>query len=246
MKKMILFFLLFYYCVNAQSLSNIYFLSEDIGWIQTIGYAQIPIKTFRTTNGGITWIQLDTMFNYKNIQFINDSVGYLFSVFRFRFEDGLQGKNLYKTTDKGKTWYFLTDTLKGLHNVMFADEMVGYADAGTAKTNNGGITWLKQPGGGNTSKFEVITKDKVILLSTADDDRYFITTNGGISWEGKEFPFPYRDTIYANSDRGLADIQFTDTLHGFVTTVTSNPQDPDFSGIYSTSDGGETWIFSYS
>ncbi|MGE5435978.1 MAG: T9SS type A sorting domain-containing protein [Syntrophothermus sp.] len=37
--------------------------------------------------------------------------------------------------------------------------------------------------------------------------------------------------------------QFTDSVHGFVTTVTSNPQDPDFSGIYSTIDGGETWKY---
>lgn len=192
---MILWILLSIYA-SPQTLSNMYFLTENIGWVQTIGYARVPISTYKTTDGGITWIQLDTVFNYKNIQFVNDSVGFLFS------KDG----SLYKSTDKGETWYFLTDTLKGLHNVMFADEKVGYADAGRAKTNNGGITWLKQPGGGNTSKFEVITKVKVILLSTADDDRYFITTNGGISWEGKEFPFPYRNTIYANSDRSLTQI----------------------------------------
>lgn len=121
MKKMVLILLLLSGVVNAQNLSNLFFLNDRIGWIQTVQDIYTPLKSYRTTNGGSTWIQMDSRYHYimadndesksLGINFINDSVGYLVS------PDSI----LYKTIDKGETWESLANQIK-FSKVVFINE----------------------------------------------------------------------------------------------------------------------------
>lgn len=142
MKKMVLILLLLSGVVNAQNLSNLFFLNDRIGWIQTVQDIYTPLKSYRTTNGGSTWIQMDSRYHYimadndesksLGINFINDSVGYLVSA------DSI----LYKTIDKGETWELLANQIK-FSKVVFINEKVGYSKCTTGiyKTSNGGANW---------------------------------------------------------------------------------------------------------
>ncbi|MGE5437716.1 MAG: T9SS type A sorting domain-containing protein [Syntrophothermus sp.] len=234
MKKIIMLFLLLSVCASAQTLSNMYFLSEDIGWVQTykeVNYRYIPINSYRTTNGGVAWTQIDSMFQYTEldfykapIHFINDYIGYLVS------KDYI----LYKTTDKGETWKFLADSL---FRVQFADENVGYAnsaiDVFLLKTTDGGLTWISTGQVAfQTSDYEVVTKDKVFIIGQ-NNKNYQVTTDGGKTWSTVFQSL--RNICYDN-------IEFIEGT-GYITTYLDNPQYPDTPGVFHSIDGGNSWNF---
>ncbi|MBV6479671.1 MAG: Ycf48-like protein [Ignavibacteria bacterium] len=94
------------------------------------GTSRLVIKT---TNGGVNWhtIMNSTDVPFRNIQFVNDSVGLI----------GVNG--VLKTTNKGDTWQYYG----GINSeyCFFLNENTGYATSGSFpmiyKTTNGGINW---------------------------------------------------------------------------------------------------------
>lgn len=234
MIKIISLLMLLNICISAQQLGYMYFLSEDIGWIQTIDSVYNAVNSFRTTNGGRTWTQLDLLYNYVSIDFVNDHIGFLLSL-KYRGGDWRgrgAGITLFKTIDKGATWKLIADSLKPFIRVKFIDEMNAYAitNEGIYKTTDSGKNWYKVKDGGFLYEFDVITKYKVIAIDV-DNRVAYITNNGGVSWEKKSF---INNPYY---------IQFTDSLNGFVTTSANDPQSGNHTGIRHTTDGGETWNY---
>ncbi|MFC3161539.1 WD40/YVTN/BNR-like repeat-containing protein [Chryseobacterium arachidis] len=71
-----------------------FFLNENVGWAAKGGNGAV----FKTTNGGANWIQqtVSTATNqyYRNIEFLNENVGFL----------GTLNNNFYKTVDGGNSW----------------------------------------------------------------------------------------------------------------------------------------------
>ncbi|MGE5437265.1 MAG: YCF48-related protein [Syntrophothermus sp.] len=220
MKKMVIILALLNIYANSQNLRNMYFLTENIGWVQTDSFS------FSTNDGGITWKELPKelhykgrMYYYTGIDFVNDSIGYL------------QNKNyqIYKTTNKGGNWKEIEVLSGSPSGINFIDEMNGYASGRyITKTTNGGVTWDSVFEEGDFN-FEIVSKDKVFLLAIENYGKCYKTKNGGINW--------VEVTFFGKAN----DIQFTDSLHGFITLVDGDPQSGIHWYILRTIDGGENW-----
>ncbi|MGE5436798.1 MAG: T9SS type A sorting domain-containing protein [Syntrophothermus sp.] len=253
MKKMFMVFWFFLTILaTAQTLSNMYFLNEDIGWIQVIdSYSGKPLNSYKTTNDGMTWAQLDSQYNYlvsycfTGLQFFNDSIGFLYAFFKKEEDAALYyGKNLYKTVDKGESWQLINDSIFA-YEIYFADEKTGYAHAKYVdyglllKTVDGGITWDTVGNGVISDEdWEVVTKDK--LVNIYERLWYKLTTDGGITWLNKGFSVGIPVT---GSEMYAIDLEYTDSLHGFVTVETGDPSYGNYDGVCHTTDGGETWTY---
>lgn len=157
--------------------------------------------------------------NFVDVQFINDSVGFI---------SGSDGAVL-KTTDYGLTW-INTNNTESLFTfrVHFPGDSVGYGLAGNSlfKTIDQGATWFALP--------DLFTFDKSNLFFLNDSTGFFLTaygiiyktTDGGMNW----------NNISTNCSETIVeeDIYFPDQNTGY------------FGGWYGTCvsrtmDGGNTW-----
>lgn len=137
------------------------------------GYGGLFLKT---TNGGDDWNEMETPINDLIISFyfLNNNIGWILSY---------NGHNVFRTTDGGLTWEFLSSFSPAYPGILyFLNEQDGYAIGyynNIFRTSDGGSTW---------------TTDNSITGSTAiyflDNNRGFISTtnllyrtvNGGDSW----------------------------------------------------------------
>ncbi|MBL7989202.1 MAG: hypothetical protein JNJ94_14155 [Chlorobi bacterium] len=139
---------------------------------------------------------------------------------------------IMKSTDAGETWRYMesgtTDHLLGLY---FIDSLHGFASSisGTIlQTTDGGERWQPQ----NSPKQNILTR---IAFATsqrgfilADSGRALRTNDGGNTWSVVQ--------IYQESSQPLADIAFSDSLHGIIVGGKQN-----YGYVLRTTDGGETW-----
>jgi len=120
---------------TVQFLRTIVFTDDQNGWLigKTAGSGH---PNFRTTNGGGNWFQSSR--NFTSIYFIDSLVGYA-------VEEG----NVLKTTNKGNTWWQVSETPNSFANwttnMSFVDEANGwtwdYFDV--YQTIDSGRTWIK-------------------------------------------------------------------------------------------------------
>lgn len=118
------------------------FVNASIGYGGTAGG-----RILKTTNGGNNWSYLNYSFDkgcIVSISFVNENLGFV--ALSNADYDQYQGKQLYKTTDGGKTWknIYSVDVIR---EVLFQDENVGFlvgainANPRIWKTKDGGNTW---------------------------------------------------------------------------------------------------------
>ncbi|HZW39913.1 MAG TPA: hypothetical protein VFF33_11495, partial [Ignavibacteriaceae bacterium] len=123
----------------SQSLSYIYFLDENVGWVGDNGGDKDP-KTYVTNNGGLTW---DVEFNdvMGDINFVNDSIGF-FSTYRKTF----------KTTNQGMSWneVYSDSDRSFYYRSKFFDENNGYLTRIVSQPLDYGTTLIKTTNGGAT------------------------------------------------------------------------------------------------
>ncbi|MGE5437279.1 MAG: T9SS type A sorting domain-containing protein [Syntrophothermus sp.] len=202
--------------------NRLYFLTADIGWVtfakDTLD--KIETTTYKTSNGGLTWVPLSSEFSDASIDFVNDSVGFLYNNYLFR-------PHIWKTIDKGETWELMSE---GLFNsgLDFITENVGYGVLPghpyyLVKTTNSGVTW-------DTMSYLpflrtlsiVLTETKLLVYDfTNDSVRYWLSTDSGIIWEPK---YSTNFLVY-----------FYDSSFGYSYNIKD-------SCLYRTTDGGETWV----
>jgi photosystem II stability/assembly factor-like uncharacterized protein len=120
----------------VSAISEVYFLTEDYGFVCGLNFI------YYTTDGGQSWIEPETFpgattnWWLREMDFINDSVG---------FVSGDIGQ-IYKTTDAGKNWTSIENTGTGesLQSIvaMNEDELYACGFAGVViHTNDGGNSW---------------------------------------------------------------------------------------------------------
>lgn len=196
------------------------------GKVTFIGGYYYPQRLIvRTTNGGNNWQVIINVQDYLcyNVQFVNDSVGFIAS------------SGLLKTTNGGSNWFSIPGTT--MDHVYFLNENTGFASDGDSpiiyKSTDGGLYWtliyytgLHNFGGGVF--FNNINTGYVIGHSTI-----FKTTDSGISW----LSLISEDYLFREA------ICFSDQDHGM---VLSNNSFPDLNFIQSTSNGGSSWYINYS
>jgi photosystem II stability/assembly factor-like uncharacterized protein len=190
----------------------------------------------KTTDGGWRWeqCQTNTTTNFLDVQFIDDSVGFI---------SGVNG-TLIKTTDGGNTWNTCTtNTTLNITGIYFLNRNFGWV-AGSMSSlfpepNDTGII-LKTTDGGNTfilsknvdasvQKISAYNVDTCIAICNYLSSFVIRTTNSGSTWQ----------TIQLNSIN--SDLTSIAILTSGLTYVSN-----DLYTLYQSNDFGATWNSSQS
>ncbi len=169
----------------ASSLTNMYFVSNAVGYVITNSNAYNPSSIFKTTDGGRSWNKLSYSSNvsdFNSIWFTDANIGFIC---------GSSGTLLH-TTDGGNTWQTITITAVGsytpFNNITFISAAVGYmtSTAGDIlQTTDGGKTWaristIKTDGGINRLYFR--DPNNGYALAGFNSANLYITVDGGHTW----------------------------------------------------------------
>ncbi|MCL2289179.1 MAG: YCF48-related protein [Bacteroidetes bacterium] len=181
-------------------LFSIHFIDKNIGFA---GGGNNHTATFKTTDGGNSWTQVNS-YRFGQIQFINSDVGFASSKWR-------HPSRIFKTTDGGKTWTVVFEVNGRIEAMQFLNENVGFFVGNESlmyKTVDGGTTWqrLTVPFGSYVS-VKFLNQD-IGFITDFHGDTYH-TENGGISWQPLQKPYRvtgleiYGNTLYAFGRNGV-------------------------------------------
>jgi photosystem II stability/assembly factor-like uncharacterized protein len=196
--------------VTTSSINAIYFHDSQHGWI-------VGNDTFRTTDGGQTWVKVNSYGSLYDVYFLDTMRGWACG----------NGAVAYWTTNGGVNWNPVGPiggyTLSGIH---FVDENTGWTCGIGGKiyhSTDGGRSWSVQLSDPSASFGSVQFFDSQEGWAMGAD-RFYHTTDGGTTWEFRAVP--YGTWAYSGH---FAD----DRLHGVAVGAWGN--------IVRTTDGGETW-----
>jgi photosystem II stability/assembly factor-like uncharacterized protein len=196
-------------------ISDIFFLTEDIGWFLTNSENTI----YKTTTGGIDWLLIGNLAprSARSLWFLNDSLGFA-------------GSNPYLlfTSNGGSTWSEISNVYDP-YAIFFINSNIGFVGGYNViyKTTNNGTDWstvaLPTP---EFTPREIFALDQnnIFVVGTGffQGNIYYSfikTTNGGNTWTGASFEY------------WLTDVYFTSSSEGWVCS----------NKIYKTTNGGTSW-----
>jgi photosystem II stability/assembly factor-like uncharacterized protein len=247
----------------------VHFRDEKVGWAAGYGTSwKSGTLILHTNDGGINWQEESTDFPYEHAFFINPREGWTFQWKPEYYTHLMDDIELYHSTDGGLSWQLQPGKVTGFANISglepaqpfqfkyltqicFIDSqkgwLTGYVNGEKEKnsawvagniilaTNDGGKTWYGQIDVYPTFKWgqgpiEITLKrpmdiDFVSYTNgwiLAYDGLLYRTTDGGRTWE----------KLMYDSHQERRHIDFVDTQNGWSTGL----------GIWSTQDGGNTWI----
>jgi|WetSurMetagenome_2_1015567.scaffolds.fasta_scaffold01553_13 photosystem II stability/assembly factor-like uncharacterized protein len=196
-----------------------------------------PALILKTSNGGINWISQNDSFliglyspdQWRTVDFVDFNTGYFF------YSNIIGEKQLHKTTDAGKSWRVIADTIF-CEVLKFYDENLGIVKAGECaggtctpglyRTTDGGINWelfsLPNSDYGNDIEFIPSDPSKVWLI---DWHHAYFSSDTGKTWTTELFCL----------DLTFRDIKFTDSNHGWLLAWGPGTMN---SKLYYTSNGG--------
>ncbi|MBN2057587.1 MAG: hypothetical protein JW782_02170 [Candidatus Saganbacteria bacterium] len=166
---------------NADRITDIFFISDDTGWVTCDTTAGSFIPVYKTTDGGSTWnscvVGLDTTADFKSVQFISADTGWVAG------ENGL----IYRTTNGGTNWSQQAAGLTGstLNDLNFIDQNNGWAvGAGGVimATTNSGTNWTLQTSGTGSDLQAVAFYDAGNGVAAGSSGTLLSTTNAGLNW----------------------------------------------------------------
>lgn len=215
---------------------NLNFLSNDTGFV-----AQNS-AIHRTRDGGETWdvARLALWSTANETFFVNDTLGFAYGYYSL----------LYKTTDGGDTWQkisFNTFNDNVYECARFTDENNGYIinhefpyhEYILMRTRDGGQTWdhMELPAGvSDVASVTVLGPGNIWIASakpfpngnywTGKEARVYHTTDDGITWTTHPIGM-------CNSSYPVENIHFFNETEGRVI---------GFAHLWTTSDGGQTWV----
>ncbi len=146
------------------------------------------------------------------------------------------------TSDGGVSWQQAEGLLFFPQAIAMHDSLVGWAactassvEGAIAKTTDGGRSWVQDQAMINRPLWGVATPSPTHCIAVGDTlslphvGVILSTTDGGASW---------KETRTADTVQGLVQVQFTDSLHGWIVRNYLGQ-----GGILKTVDGGRTWTF---
>jgi len=245
---------------NPLIFSDVTFKNSQTGWaciIKPIGMPSPGYIVWRTTDGGLSWRAGSQPLTFwckpSRITFADTRIGWL------------AGGIIFISLDGGGLW-FRQDTSHEWLGIYAASSTKCWAvgDSGwTARTADGGTTWIKQQAGINSALLDVFFRDTLNGWACGTSGAIIHTTDGGATWTTQNsqtaielcrirFLSPLRGiaigdsgTILKTDDGGvnwnpqsyspndLTAISFGDSLHGWVIG--------EGGTTVETSDGGQTW-----
>jgi photosystem II stability/assembly factor-like uncharacterized protein len=218
---------------DSLSFRDVYFINDSCGW--AAGDNNIIIKT---SDAGVSWeIQNYNRFGFAelyDIYFLDENQGWAvgYSIINM----GGSWGTVFHTSDGGDIWekQLNSNIHKPIYGVFFTDNMNGWSVCNTngfLQTNNGGEDWENSPTG-YCNLHSIFFVNELQGWSGGLKELYY-SNDGGNSWVTQL----YNDTI-----KYFHDIFFNDPLHGWAV----GEVDDDGPGlIYSTIDGGQTWVLTY-
>ena len=181
---------------------------------------------FRTTNGGLNWHSIPSGVTsvLYGINFPTGTTGYI---------SGTIG-TLLKTTNGGDNWTFINvGVTSTLFDVSFINPLKG-AMAGINNiytTTNGGLNWTIHQLGTFFDYFQTVQyiNDSTIygLLIPLSEDIFFVSNNGGLSWNSYSMKSMVLDEISRS-------MNFKDETTGFAVS--------NFGNIHKTTNAGINWF----
>jgi len=230
---------------------SLWFINEMKGF--AVGYQYL----LSTTDGGVTWNEVNNVYSTSSIYFYTSNVG---------FVGGLN--SIYSTSNGGNTWINLPlPTFQFTPSAIFAHDQYNIYVVGTGdfqgepyyaflKSTNSGYTW-------SGANFNYWLTD-VHFASLSDgwvcSDKIYKTTNGGNNWTATEFEGSYfqfienqtwaisgRNTIIHSNDFWLtAEQQIKSVFSGYLWNGTAKDTNEVFAcgsdrTIIGSFDGGITW-----
>jgi len=202
--------------------------------------------TYKTTNGGANWIQLNTSAFRPFWSIYAKDANTVFAG-----DNGSGGRiNFYKTTNGGNNWTLIdsisgtTAVNAGFRGIRFSNSIpsfgIAYAEGNNGdvyiyKTRDGGNTWTRTllpgyPGFGITAGLNVIDSLFYAFAAFGSPPSIIITTDGGVTWNLRNVNLPSGNN---NTVRGLA---FKDKLTGIAGSSSST------SIISRTTNEGLNWV----
>lgn len=226
-------------CQTADQLGRIQFVSRDEAWAVGFYYGEQGAGDFivvHTKDAGHTWREVRQTRQHAGgedgppaFSFLDASHGWV------AWWDPAKEPRMIRTLDGGEHWQNVSDEF--LQKLLFFDENKAYGAEVTTflRTNDGGRHWSE------TQIHDLRFIDKMFFLtpeigwlagSNGKDFFVFRTTNGGRDWiESRTTP---PKDIFA-----VGDLFFLDETQGWLTTWHMND---DGTYLFSTNDGGKTWI----
>ncbi len=220
---------------TARNLVRLCFLDSSAGWIT--GEKGTILKT---TNGGQNWTQLasPTGADIVDIEMSSHLRGWMLAN-EFSPDSASFGSTIYRTSDGGSGWTSLSHFEELLLCIEFPDSLIGFAGGITGKilrTTDGGNTWLDAeidsflPWPVRHMDFFSPSYGYAVGGYRDIAGTVWRTTDGGLNWKPKGVA---SEPVYA--------IHYFDSLN-----VLCAGGDPDFgAGMARTSDGGETWTYTF-
>jgi len=239
--------------LTTSQINAVFFIDAQHGWI-------VGNDTFRTTDGGGSWVHINGWGTLYDVFFIDTQRGWACG----------NGGMTYRTTDGGLSWTG-TGPIAGwtLREIYFADALHGWtADIGGGihRSTDGGATWTVQFSDSQASNLGSVQFFDAQEGWVFGGDHFYHTTNGGATWLRSSVPGgTWANNGYFAPDRlhGVAvgyQGNVVRTTNGGATWITVNPTGgrPDLNRVrmwdaqhgfyvgdaamlYVTGDGGQTW-----
>ena len=197
--------------------SDVFFVSEQKGFVISSSAYSPNSGLYRSTNGGISWEEISGAPNGVDLLF-QDSL------------TGIIGSNIiYRTTDGGVSWYVPYGGQGGAGKIFFINDMIGWAVQSNVinKTTDGGENWFTQFTAPLSVGFTSIYFVDTLYGWTANSDRPFKTTDGGTNW------LQQTNLNIWNSD----DVYFANQDTGWFAKYSSIN-----NSLFRTTDGGLNWV----
>lgn len=154
--------------------------------------------------------------NGNNWQLINSGIPDVFETVNIVSRDtiflsngysyGMGYGNIYKTTDRGKTWTSLHCNIP-IHSIAFVDSKTGFVGSTQGiiiKTQDGGTTWQQKRGvsfiPSGIQVLQFLNKDTGYAFE--EYDSLLITHDGGNSWQSSNAYQPMRSISFVNASDG--------------------------------------------
>lgn len=199
----------------------------------------LPVLILTTSNGGLDWISkndsaligLISGDTWRRIDFVDKNIGYFYANF---YNGSIEG--LYKTTDGGKQWKHLIDSVN-CHVLKFYNENIGLIKAGTCVGGTCTPGMYRTTDGGNNFEHSFIDNwdwgmdiefvpDNPAHVWAITNTKGFFSSDTGRTWS-EEFYRP---------DLKFIDMVFTDINNGWLLAWPDDPYGE--CKLFHTTNGG--------
>lgn len=173
----------FFELVNASfgpAITGIHFFDSETGLIIKGDYI------YKTTDGGKSWDEENYLRSSRSLQFIADSVGYIYGGFTL---EGVNYGVLYKTENRGNNWIDLSTQevsdweILAMHFINKDTGFIANYNREFYTTHDGGITWIKRGEILPSKIFDMVFLSKNVGYGIGYPENGILkTTDGGTTW----------------------------------------------------------------